>query len=668
MAAVDPAVIVAASLAVVAGAVYLYYYSPQANQPDLHPLQMAQQAAVSDTRESARESAVFRSKAAAHGLPLHAMPSPRVADLRALLRAGRDAPRADAALAVAGDRLLRVSTDEVARRAAAVAGALVRMDARAAAILLPSSTDFLVVYQACIEAGVAAIPLAFAEPADSVKAVLLHAQPQVLLTTAERAQELAPALGIALPPSVVVAGDPDKASGVRNVAALAELEQGAALDADVAIAPSDTAYVLYSCDGPKPQGVAVSHANALAAVAGVQDSVPPAQALGSADVFMSAAPASSAPSLALLNAALLHGCAVALCETADAEQFAERACEVRPTLMYLDPPLVRDLVQLFYTSTLQYPWLERCLFRVGFRRVADALLRGVWPKAGLWHLMYFRHFRGLLGARLRLVHVDARATPSSTLEWLRVLYGARVVPVFGPAQTAGAATAGLFFDYASAVVAHNAGVPLTCNEIKLVDAPDVGLTADDAPNPRGAVAVRGPNVAPGRWNEDSASLKDGWLLLPVFAESLPNGVLEVLGTRASIVRSSLAPAGTLFLEELERACASSSAVVDVCIAAAGSSKLDVVVYPRPMELHAAAKRLKKEYVLAQIDDYPWCADYIRDRMVEAASQAGCEWLAQVPAASIRVKLVSEQFSIRNGLVLADGQNNRPAVRKLLARP
>ncbi|KAJ2832544.1 medium-chain fatty acid-CoA ligase faa2 [Coemansia erecta] len=666
---VEPAVIVAAAVAVVASAVYFYYFASSANQPDLHPLQMAQQAAVSELRESAHETAVYRSKLAAHGSLLLATPG-RIADLRELARAGRSTLRTDAMLTVVGETVTRISTEQTTQRVCAVAGALSRMCAgrpRAALIVLPGSTDFAVVYQACIEAGVAAIVVAAAEPIANIKTIAMHAQAQVLVTTAERALEIVPALGKAVPSHVVVAGglgDSTEAQAVgkaATVAQLGDLEQGAPLDTDVEIAPTDPAYVLYSIEGSKPHGVVVTHANAVAAVAGLQASVPPAQALSRDDVFMLAAPASSATNLALLNVALLHGCAVALNETTDAEVFASQAFEARPTVTYVPPALARDMVQLFYTSTLQYPPLERRMFNYGYRRIVDSLRRGVWPRAGLWHLLYFRHYRSALGSRLRLMYVDARTTSTHSLEWLRALHGARVVPVFGVAETAGVATAGLFFDYATALDVHHAGAPLACNELKLIDAPSAGLTADDSPNPRGAICVRGPNVCVERWNEPSAELRDGWLELPIYGEMLANAALSVLGSRSSVVRSSQSPSGTVFLEQLERVFASSSAVVNVCVVGR-SSRLDVVVYPRPMELFAAAKRLKKEYRLNQIADYPWCADYMRDCLLEAARSEGVEWAAH---ADIRVNLVSVPFSLQNGFVLADGSNNRSAIQKSL---
>ncbi|KAJ2799301.1 hypothetical protein H4R20_004493, partial [Coemansia guatemalensis] len=92
----DPAVLVLAVIAVVAGSVYFYYFSPQANQPDIHPLQLAHQASVSRVRESASESPVYRSKSAPEGSPLFSTPAAELKTLCDVLRVGRRVQRPDA--------------------------------------------------------------------------------------------------------------------------------------------------------------------------------------------------------------------------------------------------------------------------------------------------------------------------------------------------------------------------------------------------------------------------------------------------------------------------------------------------------------------------------------------------------------------------------------------
>ncbi|KAJ2894523.1 hypothetical protein GGI21_005280, partial [Coemansia aciculifera] len=155
--------------------------------------------------------------------------------------------------------------------------------------------------------------------------------------------------------------------------------------------------------------------------------------------------------------------------------------------------------------------------------------------------------------------------------------------------------------------------------------------------------------------------------LPLYGEILPNGTIDVIGTRQSIIKSVLSPGGYLLVERLERVLLSSRAVTDLCVVVASSSSkvLGIVAHPRPMELFAAAKKLKKEYKMKEIDNYPWCAEYIRSKLVEVAKDNGYEWIVDIPLENVKVKLVSEPFSVANSLAKADGSNNRETAKKLI---
>ncbi|KAJ2710146.1 medium-chain fatty acid-CoA ligase faa2 [Coemansia spiralis] len=675
MSAVDLYTVVLAGVAAVAAAVYFYYYSPQANQPDIHPLQLAQVAAVSRVRESASESPVYRSKSAPEGTRLLAAPAGELLDLRSALRAGRRTPRPDALRMVVGDELRLVPSEELIQRVQSVAGGLLRLlgthQPRTAVLALPGSAEAIVAFMACIEAGIVAVPVGASEPAAAIARATAHSGAAVLVTTPALAVALAPLLDAPTLAHIVVTGEPGEVDVATpaTLVRLGDLEQGAGPDADAEVSPTDVVYVLYGPDCK--QGVAVTHANAVAALAGLVSALPPVEAITSRDVLMAVEPLATATGLSLACCALMHGCSLGVAETTDAEVFAAQASLIRPTLAYLGPPVVRDLVQLFATNIQQYPWLERTLFEAGYRRAADSLMRGVLPKVTLWDLLYARHYRTALGGRLRVVLVDGRGTLTRALEWLRVLHGARVIPAFGSRYTSGVAAAGQFYDYATAIDAHNIGAPLACNEIKLVDAPEAGLSVEDEPNPRGAVAVRGPNVVAQHWNDpdSGATLLDsnGWLVLPYYGEILPNGALDIIGDRETVVESAHSPTGPLLIERLEHALASSPAAIDVCVVALPAQQgFGILVYPQPMALAAAARQLKREYRLQTIASYPWCADFVRDSLVAAGKVAGFRWLAQLPPASLRVKLVAAPFSPANGLAFSDGTYNRAAVQAALA--
>ncbi|KAJ1729048.1 medium-chain fatty acid-CoA ligase faa2 [Coemansia sp. Benny D160-2] len=710
----DPALVVVAGLAVATAAVYLYFYSPQATQPDIHPLQLAQQSLVSRVRESSHESAVYRSKTTPEGGPLAFKPVGDVSTLRDLVRMGRRSPRTDAVKFMVGGKVQRIPSEEIVSRSVALAAALRRLvpevsgGVRSVAICIESSADFLVVYQACIEAAIVAILIPVAETPATVDAILSDSGANVLVASASAAMRFSAGIKKAssLTHTVVATGeldnsrDADIVRGATTVCLLAELEEkgrGGDVLEDPAIAPSDPAYVTYHylAGLDRPRGVVTTHANALAAVSGLMAGLPAAHQFSSKDSLMATSPLALPSTINLVHIALLHGCSISILDTVDAEEFSKQAYLLEPTYVHLAPPIVRDLVQLFYSHIANYPVFEHWMFMAGYRRIVDSLMRGVAPKRGsFWDLFYFRHYRNLLGGKLRLMYVDGPSTPSKSIEWLRALHGAKVVPLFGAPQTTAVVTAGAFYDYASAIDAHNVGAPLACNELKVVDAikadDGVDLSVDDPgselSNPRGVLVVRGPNVSGAVWAAGSiqkptpgassgACDTDGWLRLPVYAEILPNGTFDVIGTRQTVVSCPLAPSGLLFVELLERVMATSRAVIDICVMVVrprnktGAYKIGIVAHPRPMELATEARRTRREYKLKSIDDYPWTAEYVRDKLVEtAASHPGYEWVRDsVPIADVVVKLVPETFGINNGLASVDGSTNRSAAEEKLQK-
>ncbi|KAJ1888698.1 medium-chain fatty acid-CoA ligase faa2 [Kickxella alabastrina] len=679
----DPTVVVCAVLAAIAGTVYFYYYSLLANQPDIHPLQLAQQSSVSKTRQSLRETATYRSKSTPDGTRLLSTLSDDMKTLRDAIRLGRSVASPSSVQTIVDDAVQKVTSEEMVTRVSALSAGLLRLlgeaQIKSAAIYLEGSVEALVAYQACIEAGIVAIPISASESPASVSAILKHSKTRLLVTLGALAVKLgAAAVASTCIKHVVLVGELDgsEASDAFRTAAsvthFRELERGSGCEKDAVIEPADAAYVLYGSvgEGRAPRGVVITHANALAAITGIIASLPATQVLTKEDTFMSVASLANAINLNFINIALTYSCSICILETTDAEKFINQAYQLQPTFTFLDPLITRDLVQLFYSNVVKYPKLEYAMFMSGYRRAQDSLMRGIVPKFNFWDFSYFRHYRNVMGGKLRLMYIDGPTTPSKNIEWLRVMHGAKVIPLFGTAHTTALITAGSYYDYASAIDTHNVGAPVACNEIKLVDAVDgVSLTAEDKPYSRGRIFVRGANVAVGLWNDKPLELRPGnWLELPYYGEIFPNGTIDVIGSTQGTTKSSLSPSGYLLAERLELALASSRAITDICIVSSPDSKtLDIVAHPRPMELFAEAQLCKRTYRMKDIEKFAWCAEYIRDKIIETARKSSeFRWVADLPVQSVRVRLVSAPFSVENNLALQDGTNNRAAAKKLFS--
>lgn len=118
--------------------------------------------------------------------------------------------------------------------------------------------------------------------------------------------------------------------------------------------------------------------------------------------------------------------------------------------------------------------------------------------------------------------------------FLRVVLSTQVLETFNLTETSGTVTASMFYDYNAEP--ESKGAPFPCNEIKLVDVPERSLTAEDKPNPRGEIWVRGNNVFKGYYKDASATSDvldaDGWFMTGYLGEVLPNGTFKLIGRKA----------------------------------------------------------------------------------------------------------------------------------------
>lgn len=142
-------------------------------------------------------------------------------------------------------------------------------------------------------------------------------------------------------------------------------------------------------------------------------------------------------------------------------------------------------------------------------------------------MLVFRDIRqSMFGGKIRTLIIDDDTT--DLCSFYRAILGSQVLKTFSRAETSSGMTSTTFYDYTqeNRVV----GPPLGSMEIKLVD--DQQYTAEDLPNPRGKILVRGHNVCIGFWNDMDTWLDtvdpDGWFNTQMIGEILPNGTFILL--------------------------------------------------------------------------------------------------------------------------------------------
>ncbi|KAI8145695.1 hypothetical protein BJV82DRAFT_601924 [Fennellomyces sp. T-0311] len=205
------------------------------------------------------------------------------------------------------------------------------------------------------------------------------------------------------------------------------------------------------------------------------------------------------------------------------------ALEAKPTIYASGAPFLAQV-----KNTIETRYGKSFLFRRGMDRKQAYFEDGRLVVDSKYDMLVFRDIRQKsFGSNIRLLLIDNELDDSSLAPFFRAVLGTQVLKALNLRETCSTMTLSMFYDYAADPA--SCGAPLPCNEVKLEDVPDLGLSSNDVPNPRGEVWVRGNNVFAGYWNDPEATETvmdtDGWFMTSVLGEMLPNGTLKIIGRK-----------------------------------------------------------------------------------------------------------------------------------------
>ncbi|KAI9149871.1 medium-chain fatty acid-CoA ligase faa2 [Blastocladiella emersonii ATCC 22665] len=207
--------------------------------------------------------------------------------------------------------------------------------------------------------------------------------------------------------------------------------------------------------------------------------------------------------------AIQHGGCVGFYQ-GDTLKILEDIQELKPTCFISVPRLLNRIYDKVWAGVRAKGGIGETLFNMAYNAKLESLKNG-YNTSLLWDTLVFSKIRALLGGRVSFVLTGSAPLSPEVMQFLRVALGVEVIEGYGQTEVHAAACITWSGDYEAGHV----GVPLPCNEVKLIDVPSMNYTSKDKPFPRGEICIRGHNSFKGYYKEPEKSAeavdKDGWV-------------------------------------------------------------------------------------------------------------------------------------------------------------
>lgn len=282
------------------------------------------------------------------------------------------------------------------------------------------------------------------------------------------------------------------------------------------VAPSrdDTFTICYTSGTTGlPKGVVLAHKNMVADVASVLLRAEHGLLLdiggfSSKEVHLSYLPLAHMFERTVVSATMTVGAAIAF-YSGNVTKLMDDIALARPTFFVSVPRLLNRIHDRICAQIQEKGPVIQYLFKKALAAKKENLKYGIYTH-WLWDRLIFNKIRQRLGGRVHGILSGAAPISGDALDFLSVCFCCGVVEGFGQTETAAGSTIGIPGDS----LRHQVGVPLPCNEIKLVDIPDMNYFSDDKPYPRGEICFRGPNVFRGYYKDEETTKEvldaNGW--------------------------------------------------------------------------------------------------------------------------------------------------------------
>lgn len=336
--------------------------------------------------------------------------------------------------------------------------------------------------------------------------------------------------------------------------------------------------------------------------------------------------------------------------------------EMKPSIFATVPRLLNRVYGKIVAGTINAPGATGALARRGVATKLANLEAGKGYTHPFWDRLIFNKVKQALGGNVRVMVTGSAPIGKDVMQFLRIALCCDIREGYGATETCAASSV----HYANEYKAGHIGAPFTCNEIKLLDVPEMNYLSTD-PYPRGEICIRGPNVFKGYYKDEEKTKEaideDGWFHTGDIGMINERGSIVIIDRKKNIFK--LAQGEYIAPEKIENVYAKEPLVGQIYLHGDSlQSSLVAIVVPDPDTLATvvAAKLPQihaKNLSYAELCKLPEVSKLILDAITKVGKKAELRGFEQAKA----VYLESEPFSVENDLMTPTFKVKRPQAKK-----
>ncbi|KAI8389388.1 hypothetical protein BD560DRAFT_344284 [Blakeslea trispora] len=346
----------------------------------------------------------------------------------------------------------------------------------------------------------------------------------------------------------------------------------------------------------------------------------------------------------------------------DMNTLVEDVQELKPTVFATVPRLLNRIYGKLVASTINAPGTTGALARRAVAAKLANLEAGKGYTHAVWDRLIFNKVKQALGGNIRIMVTGSAPIGKDVMQFLRIAFCCDIREGYGATETCAASCV----HYEGEYKAGHLGAPFTCNEIKLVDVPEMNYLSTDA-LPRGEICIRGPNVFKGYYKEEEKTKEaidvEGWFHTGDIGMINERGAIVIIDRKKNIFK--LAQGEYIAPEKIENVYAKESVVSQIYLHGDSlQSELVAIIVPDPDNLNAlVASKLPKIHAkklsFPELCKSPEVAALILEQLTKIGKKAELRGFEQAKA----IYLESEPFAVENDLLTPTFKVKRPQAKK-----